>query len=1027
VLLGVARSKAKMYEYHVPQEHHIDIKRDPARLFALTIGLLGDYSARFNSGDTTSKEYEESRTHLRFAAQFFDAYRDGKFDVGSEPYILLVGSAAYYLSDLPGSATVLAKRLPSEMPDLGAAGLEDLIHWLLRPERRFQPTVHSRYPKTAARIVSWFDEYRRTGADEDGLLPLLRRLRNRAYSTGSARELLFADIACALAHKRLLNSARFSLPKYSELPASGWSDAFNRPAFIKELWPAQHLLGEAGVFAGKSAVVQMPTSAGKTRGVELIIRSAFLSGRASLAIIVAPFRALCHEIRRTLIAAFSGEAIKVDELTDVAQEDFDVDAILNGLQVVVVTPEKLLYVIRHAPELAESIGLIVYDEGHQFDNGSRGVTYELLLTSLKSRVPKTVQTILISAVISNPDVVKEWLMSEDAVVVSGENTSPTYRSTAFASWTDRLGRLWFVDQRNPEVNEFYVPRLIEELPLSAKRNETSVRVFPERQGSDVALYLGLKLVESGSVAVFCGRKDSATAACETIVDIFDRGVQLGSPLACSNADEIERLVHLHTLNLGGGAIATQAAQHGVFSHHGNTPHGIRLSVEHALKESHACFVVCTSTLAQGVNLPIRYLIVTSTQQGVDRIKTRDFHNLIGRAGRAGMYTEGTVLFANAEVFDKRGGRWSQVKSLLNPRNAEPCDSILISIFDPFISDDGKTKMDMRPMRFVTDFIADQSELLNRPTRLAEQYASRGFTPARLMAQVKLKVSIISGVESYLMAHWDSDEMDDESVSELARGTLAFHLATEEEQLLLIQLFVLLAENIRRKIPEPESRHVFGKLLYGVSEVVRVREWVERHVEDVEACSAVEEILPCIWPLLAELIENPNFKKARPIPAMYEVAVRWISGAPFYELLAILFAAGVRFGEGKGSRKPKIEYAVELGEDALGYDGMLAVGAIAEVYRMIRPDDEVRYQLLLELQRRMKYGLSSNTAILAYELGFADREVAKIVSAAVNGVVSKDHLLRQIRSRAVEIRELLMAFPEYFTTVLDCLVGKRAKA
>ena len=83
------------------------------------------------------------------------------------------------------------------------------------------------------------------------------------------------------------------------------------------------------------------------------------------------------------------------------------------------------------------------------------------------------------------------------------------------------------------------------------------------------------------------------------------------------------------------------------------------------------FVICTSTLAQGVNLPIRYLIVTSVYQGVERIKVRDFHNLIGRAGRAGMHTEGSILFADPNVYDKRYDRderwrWGQVKELLDP-------------------------------------------------------------------------------------------------------------------------------------------------------------------------------------------------------------------------------------------------------------------------------------------------------------------------------------------------------------------------
>ncbi|MCV5901382.1 hypothetical protein OFN63_35370, partial [Escherichia coli] len=65
------------------------------------------------------------------------------------------------------------------------------------------------------------------------------------------------------------------------------------------------------------------------------------------------------------------------------------------------------------------------------------------------------------------------------------------------------------------------------------------------------------------------------------------------------------------------------------------------------------FIACTSTLAQGVNLPIRYLIVQGVYQGVGRVKVRDFQNLIGRAGRAGMHTEGVVIFADSTVWDRR--------------------------------------------------------------------------------------------------------------------------------------------------------------------------------------------------------------------------------------------------------------------------------------------------------------------------------------------------------------------------------------
>lgn len=91
------------------------------------------------------------------------------------------------------------------------------------------------------------------------------------------------------------------LPRYSELDQSLWSDYLKSPKAPRMLWPAQQLIGEKGVLRGQSAIVQLPTGVGKTKSIELIIRSSFASDRATTAIIVAPLRALCNEIANDMI------------------------------------------------------------------------------------------------------------------------------------------------------------------------------------------------------------------------------------------------------------------------------------------------------------------------------------------------------------------------------------------------------------------------------------------------------------------------------------------------------------------------------------------------------------------------------------------------------------------------------------------------------------------------------------------------------------------------------------------------------
>lgn len=390
-------------------------------------------------------------------------------------------------------------------------------------------------------------EYFVETGSEGAIEPLAREIRARIYDLGSPRELLLTDVCFSILKLKILHSTKKLLPQYTNTPLATWAPVIANPDFMRELWPSQRLLGERGVFQGASAVVQMPTSAGKSKSIEVIIRSAFLSGRTKTCIVVAPFRALCREITETLEKAFRGEPVSVNELSDVFQKDFDTERLTqnNSCQILSVTPEKLVYVLRQSPELAEQIGLLVLDEGHQFDSGTRGVTYELLITSLKSLLPVGVQTVLISAVISNAETICEWLLGNAESVVKDDALVSTYRTVGFSSWTTAQGRIYYVNPQNIREEDFWVPRVIEAQTLQKRGRERNERVFPRKNdGKTVAAHLGIKLITKGSVAVFCGVKSTAAILTEEIIEAFDRGYEAEKPSTHSNEDELLRISYL---------------------------------------------------------------------------------------------------------------------------------------------------------------------------------------------------------------------------------------------------------------------------------------------------------------------------------------------------------------------------------------------------------------------------------------------------------------------------------------------------
>ena len=1025
-LLGITRSKAKMFEYDVPLADHITVTQDPGRLFRLSIGILGDLAAH---GDNTDSDgAADPQNHLQFSARFFDAYVEARFEQSLDPYVTLLGAASFYLCDFPGSALVLSRRIGVPAPDLGGEGLEEFLCWLLQGDFSQGIAGSNRaFGTSVSAISSLLQQYFAEGQGGDVLLDQCNSLRRSAYAAGSPRQLLLADIVRSVVRKKFANSSWHAVPEYTALSRDLWITALQKTTFIRELWPAQHLLGRSGVLRGRSAVVQMPTSAGKTRASELIIRSAFLSGRTSFAVIIAPFRALCHEIKNSFVAAFRNEPVTVDELTDVPQADFTFDDDLDTQQILVVTPEKFVYVLRHAPDLAQRIGVLIFDEGHQFDSGTRGITYELLLTSLKSMARPDAQKVLISAVISNASAVGEWLNGTDAEVVSGTALTPTFRTVAFASWLDTLGRLQFVAQNDPDTEEFFVPRVVESLPLFRAPKEKQ-RYFPERDdGKDIALFLGLRLVKNGAVAIFCGRKDTAANLCGRAVEVFGRNVALARPSIISDQDETARIVYLHSVNVGSTASSTQSAELGIFSHHGNTPHGIRLSVEHAMRKGSIRFVICTSTLAQGVNLPIRYLIVTSVYQGVERIKVRDFHNLIGRAGRAGMHTEGSILFADTNVFDKRFDRkerwrWRQVKELLEPNNSEPCISALLSFFDPFKSDDAKYSLQLDAMDFLRRYLQSQDAFSELAGSVSTAHADKHFTRQGMNKQIEWKLDVIAAIESFLMSHWDAGEtpLSTEAVVALARGTLAYHLAGDQDKTRIETLFTTIADNIGSKIVDPNRRRTFGRTLYGIFTIEEIEAWSQTHVAELLVAPSPSALLDLVWPILAKHIQNETFHKCSKPDELRVGAQAWIAGKSYASLFQTLSAAGARLIWGTKFRDYAIEHIVEIFENGLSYDGALLIGAITELIGLAGSDPSGQLIPRLELlQKMLKYGLPTPAAIALYELGFADRAVVSEICAALNlANEGRGEVRMRLRADRDAVTATLQKFPSYFTHIFD---------
>lgn len=1037
-LLGMTRAEAKMYEYDVPEDNRIRINKEKIKdLFILTIALLGDYSAKFYNNDINENDsLKELKDNLVFSAQFFDAYLNAKLQDENRDYYIIMGSAAYYLCDYMGSAKVLSNKLKLNKLNLDVNKLDLLLLSFLKND--FSTEIQeSVYIEFINNIVSSWNLFCSNGEYSENIFQNLNNLKKEIYKSGTDRELLFVDILCAVVKKKYLHTTWHTMPLFTGIDKEIWKPILTKIG-IKELWPSQILIGKNEIFKGKSATIQMPTSAGKTKAAELIIRSAFLVDRTNLAVIVAPFRALCHDIQDDMQKAFYGENIEIDELSDVYQVDYEFKDSKEQRKILILTPEKLLYTLRQTPELAHDIGLIIYDEGHQFDSTSRGTNYELLLASLKLMLPENCQTILISAVMGNIDDINSWLNGDNATIINGKDIASTYRTIAFTSWIDTLGKIQFINKDNPDQEEYYVPRIIEKQQLNKIARERNNRFFPQKNDSNsISIYLGKKLVNQGSVAIFCGQKRSIKNLCDQVNDLLEREYNFDNIINYSNSNEISKIYNLYKANLGEMSY-TSAAKIGILTHHRTIPQGIRLSVENAMKESFAKFVICTSTLAQGVNMPLRYLIVNSTQQGADTISVRDFQNLMGRAGRAGMYTEGSIIFANNTLYESRKKpkerwKWNRIKNLIDSNHLQSCNSRIFELFNPINNGRiyGGLYKDMAPLDFVNSYINNDIEnlikkILNYNPYIIKHYGKEQlFNEKDVREQCNNKIYIIKNIESFILAQVDFQDNYEEEIKELAESTLAYHLGDQKQKEEIIELFKLLGKHILESTQDNAQRKYFAKTLYGINENIELQNWIEENSQKLKSTEDIDLFLELIFEKLTQYTNSKFYNQCNQQSEVKNIIKMWLNGDPYYKILENLIEKSIKRETKERTFEYQIDDIVEFCENTLAYDGSLFIGAIIELLPNIYCGSDITniIENLKLIQKRFKYGLSSKLEVILYELGFNDRTIVQKLNIHLNNIPErslKKHIIKKYLHDNKEIfRPVFTTFlPSYFAEKME---------
>lgn len=327
--------------------------------------------------------------------------------------------------------------------------------------------------------------------------------------------------------------------------------------------------------------------------------------------------------------------------------------------------------------------------------------------------------------------------------------------------------------------------------------------------------------------------------------------------------------------------------------------GIRIAIEYAFSKSKINNVVCTSTLAQGVNLPIKYLIISSVYQAGDAIKVRDFQNLIGRAGRAGKYTEGTIILTEPNIYKSPKNKWKKqnYEALLNPINTEGCQSNILNIIQ--FNSVNPTDYRIEPKSF--DFWSMIKDRVDRTleyrkkidTILSKLTKQKSPYLKDFNSKITQIENTLTAIENYIASMY-ATELDTDS---LAENTFGYFLGNEEEQEKIKELFVLIKSKIDTSLVETE---IIAKNSIGLYQSKLLKEWVQENITSILSCEKEEDLLSVLTEIIMDFSNNKQMKKLS-IENLNFISQFWIKGNSYFQILESCTEKSIRI-EKRGKLK-----------------------------------------------------------------------------------------------------------------------------
>jgi len=402
--------------------------------------------------------------------------------------------------------------------------------------------------------------------------------------------------------------------------------------FQKRLWESLE--------SRMSTAVTAPTSAGKSFALQRFLAKLFLTERG-WATYVVPTRALLNQVADGVSELLNSLGI-VDSVFTIPVPPHELGV---SAGIYVLTQERLQLLLEADPGLA--FGLVIIDEAQILGDGGRGVILEVVVEKLRARRSQ-IQFLFGSPQTRNPQVF-QTVFALPRLNVIEEVEAPVAQN------------ILFVDTDPIKLNEAQVSAQFEgeRRPLSQLKLPTALYDNDQKLS-----FMSWLLGRGQKNLVYAGGQ----ARCEVISNHLMQFVRAEGDTSAPDPEisELSAFLkeHIHPQFLMCESILNRVA-----FHYGNMPPIVRKNIEELFATGALDYLVCTSTLLHGVNLPAKNLFLLDPTKGVDwdsrediPISSLEFWNLSGRAGRLGKEFAGNVFLIDE-------GKW-QSKPLEGDRLQE---------------------------------------------------------------------------------------------------------------------------------------------------------------------------------------------------------------------------------------------------------------------------------------------------------------------------------------------------------------------